>query len=144
MKYEILKENKQGTLFQIRALKDFSDVKKGDLGGFIECEDNLSHEGDCWVYDNALVWNGAKVKGNAQVRDNSQVFDHATITGTAILTEDAEAYDGFYMDEDELWDDCTTLIEGNGCTYNGHCNEDGYCPACGSRQNEDGYCNKGQ
>ena len=29
-------------LHRIKALKDFGNVKKGDLGGWIESEDNLS------------------------------------------------------------------------------------------------------
>ncbi|MBB5074518.1 hypothetical protein HNQ69_001670, partial [Bartonella callosciuri] len=32
-------------LYRIRALKDFNDVKAGTLGGFIEKEVNLSHDG---------------------------------------------------------------------------------------------------
>ena len=36
-------------LHRIRALEDFGRVKAGDLGGYIQSEDNLSHEGDCWV-----------------------------------------------------------------------------------------------
>lgn len=31
------------TLRRIKSLIDFSDVKKGELGGFIEKEENLSH-----------------------------------------------------------------------------------------------------
>ncbi|EJF74094.1 hypothetical protein ME7_01609 [Bartonella birtlesii LL-WM9] len=34
-------------LYRICALKDFDDVKAGHLGGFIEKESNLSHEGNC-------------------------------------------------------------------------------------------------
>ena len=34
------------TLYRIEALKDFGDIHKGDKGGFIEKEDNLSQEGD--------------------------------------------------------------------------------------------------
>ena len=37
-------------LHQIKALKDFSDVEAGDLGGWVEKEDNLSQMGDAWVY----------------------------------------------------------------------------------------------
>lgn len=37
------------TLYSIRALRDFGDVKAGDFGGWIESEDNLSQAGDCWV-----------------------------------------------------------------------------------------------
>lgn len=34
-------------LYQIKALKDFGKVKKGDLGGYIASEDNLSQTGNC-------------------------------------------------------------------------------------------------
>lgn len=46
-KYEFTKTDLyfNGTiLHQIVALKDFGSVKKGDLGGWIESEDNLSQE----------------------------------------------------------------------------------------------------
>src|SRR5574337_259934 len=54
-------------LFRIKALKDFGIVKKGDLGGYIEKEDNLSQEGDAWVSGNARVTGHAWVSGNAWV-----------------------------------------------------------------------------
>ena len=44
------------TLHRIKALKDFGDIDKGDLGGWIEKESNLSHEGTCWVFDSAMVY----------------------------------------------------------------------------------------
>ena len=44
------------TLYRIEALIDFGDVDKGDKGGFVESEENLSHDGNCWVYDNANVY----------------------------------------------------------------------------------------
>ena len=40
-------------LFQIKALVSFGDVKEGDLGGYIEREGNLDHDGNAWVYGNA-------------------------------------------------------------------------------------------
>ena len=43
------------TLYQIKALKNFGNVKTGYLGGYVEKEENLSHEGNCWVDDNAKV-----------------------------------------------------------------------------------------
>ena len=46
-------------LFRIKALVAFGDVEKGELGGFIEKEDNLSHDGDAWVYGNAWVYGDA-------------------------------------------------------------------------------------
>lgn len=33
-------------LFQIKALVSFGDVKEGELGGFVEKEENLDHDGD--------------------------------------------------------------------------------------------------
>lgn len=42
-------------LFQIRALVSFGNVKEGELGGYIEKEENLDHDGNAWVYSNAWV-----------------------------------------------------------------------------------------
>ena len=53
-------------LFRIRALISFGDVDAGDVGGYVEKEENLSQAGDAWVYGNA------KVYGNA---------DYATVHG---------------------------------------------------------------
>ena len=63
-KYELTKETKViggKTLFRIRALRSFGDIKAGDLGGFIENERNLSHEGNAWVVGNARVGGNALV-----------------------------------------------------------------------------------
>lgn len=57
------------TLYRIEALKDFGDIQKGDKGGFIEKEDNLSQEGDCWVYD------AGKVYGKAYVHNDARVYN---------------------------------------------------------------------
>ena len=42
-------------LFRIKALVGFGDVKAGKLGGYVEKEENLDHEGNAWVYGNARV-----------------------------------------------------------------------------------------
>ena len=65
-KYELTEETvevEEITLHRIRALRDIEryGVKKGDLGGFIEKEDNLSHGGNAWVSSNAWVYDNAKV-----------------------------------------------------------------------------------
>ena len=49
------------TLHRIRAVAEFGLVKIGDLGGWIEKEENLSHEGKAWVCGDAEVWGNAKV-----------------------------------------------------------------------------------
>lgn len=79
-------------LYRIRALKDFGDVKAGDLGGYIESERNLSQEGDCWVYDEARVYDNAKVSGNARVYNDAKVFGNAQIYDNAGVFDDTEVY----------------------------------------------------
>ena len=49
------------TLHRIRAVAEFGLVKIGDLGGWIEKEENLSHEGKAWVCGDAEVCGDAKV-----------------------------------------------------------------------------------
>lgn len=72
-------------MYRIRALKDFSDVKKGDLGGYVESEENLSQEGNCWIYDNSIVGLGSKVTGNAIVKDVSVVVRCSGVSDDAII-----------------------------------------------------------
>ena len=61
------------TLYQIKALKSFGDVKKGDLGGWIEGYDNLSQSDTAWVYNNAKVYEDALVCDKAKVYGNAMV-----------------------------------------------------------------------
>lgn len=58
-------------LHRINALRNFGNIKQGEIGGWIENEDNLSHCGDCWVYGNAKVLGNAEVYGNAEVEKKS-------------------------------------------------------------------------
>lgn len=100
-KYELTGEVKVkfGVTFKrIRALIDFGNVKKGELGGFIEKEENLSHENNAWVYGNAKVYGDAWVYGNAEVYDNAEVsgnawvYGGARVYGDARVSGDAEVY----------------------------------------------------
>lgn len=61
------------TLHRIKALKDFGNVKSGEIGGWIESEHNLSHNGDCWVADNAKVFDDARVFCDAEIHGDSHV-----------------------------------------------------------------------
>ena len=70
-------------LFRIKALVAFGDVEKGELGGFIEREDNLSHYGNAWVSGNAQVSDDAQVSGNARVFGNAWVSGNARVSGNA-------------------------------------------------------------
>ena len=93
-KYKLTNEtiNLNGvTLYRIEALKYFGEIKKGDKGGFIESENNLAHEGDAWVSDNAHVY------GNACVFDNSQVYGNAFVSGYAQVYGDAFVYGNAWL-----------------------------------------------
>ena len=107
------------TLHRIRALKDFDDVKAGDLGGFIEKEDNLGQNAwvcgnakvygnasvygnakvggdakadEAWVFGNAHIFGNAHVYGRAQVHGNAKVFDNAQVCGLADIDDEAQIY----------------------------------------------------
>ena len=79
-------------LHRIKALRDFGHVKTGDLGGWIEKEDNLSHEGDCWVDYKAKVYGNARVDDNAQVYGNARVYGNAWVYGQAEVCDNAQVY----------------------------------------------------
>lgn len=80
------------TLHRIKALKDFSDVKKGDLGGFVEKESNLAQDGDCWVYDDAAVYDNAEIYGNAKVFNNAEIGGYARVYDEASVCDNAAVY----------------------------------------------------
>lgn len=85
-KYELTDESIKRlgvTLYRIRALRDFGNVKKGALGGFVQSEANLSHYGDSWVYSDAKVFE------HARVIDNGKVFYKAEVYGNAIVIKDS-------------------------------------------------------
>lgn len=87
-KYELTDETKtlfNGTVMhRIRALRNFKlayggEVSTGDLGGWVEKEDNLSQTGTAWIYGNAAVY------GEARVHGVSQVYGYAKIGGDAYV-----------------------------------------------------------
>ena len=96
MKYEILKDEfiefDGRKLYRIKALKDFHNVKKGKVGGYIESEQNLSQEGNTWVYGNARVYGNAWVYGDAHVYGNAWVYGDAQVYGDARVYGDAWVY----------------------------------------------------
>lgn len=74
-------------LYRIIAIRDFGKVKAGAIGGYVESEACLSHEDDCWIADDAMVYGGARVEGNVQV------LDEAIVSGDVVL-EDNVRVDG--------------------------------------------------
>lgn len=87
------------TLHRIKAVVEFGLVKVGDLGGWIEKEENLSHEENAWVYGDAEVCGNAKVYGNAWVCGNAKVFftDHVLVIGAIGSRND---FTTFFRDKD--------------------------------------------
>lgn len=104
-KYELIPSDIEG-LFRIKALKDFNDVKKGDIGGYVESEKNLSQLDDCWIYDNAQVCDNAVVIGkaivcgNARIYDNAQICDNAVVCGNAVVMNKAQICDNAIVCDD--------------------------------------------
>lgn len=78
--YETMRLVNGRTLYQIVCDEDTLTRSKGECGGWIEKEENLSQDGRCWVYPDAFVYGGARVYGDAHVR-NSKVFSKADIGG---------------------------------------------------------------
>ena len=90
-KYELTDETKvvNGvTLHRIRTVRDIPEhaIKSGDLGGWLETAENLSHDGAAWVTDSAYVMGKARVMGNALVADSALVTDSAHVMGKARVT----------------------------------------------------------
>jgi hypothetical protein len=63
------------TVYRIIALKDFGLVKKGEKGGYIEKESNLSETGDCWIHTDSYACGNSEILGNAIVYGKSKIVD---------------------------------------------------------------------
>lgn len=91
-KYELLKDDtiKVGdtTLYRIKALKDFNDVSIGDIGGYIEKEENLDHYDNCWVYHEAKVYQDAKVFNDACIFNTAKIYGNARVFESAEVNND--------------------------------------------------------
>jgi carbonic anhydrase/acetyltransferase-like protein (isoleucine patch superfamily) len=81
------------TLYRIVALRDFGDVKTGDRGGYIQKNSNLSHEGNCWIYDESCVWDDARIIIDAKVREAASVCNEAVVSGGADVYGSSLVYD---------------------------------------------------
>lgn len=80
------------TLYRIQALRDFGEVKEGELGGYIEAEKNLSQCCDAWVSGDARVYGNAWVSDDARVYGNACVSGNACVYGNARVSGDARIY----------------------------------------------------
>ena len=125
-KYILVKDNTYycacENYYRPKAIKKFSHVKEGSIGGYVQGYYNLSQKGNCWIYDSARVSNFARISENAKVRDyakareyaqiseNAQIRNYATVEGNAIIAGNSEIYGNVVIFEniiprqDELFD----------------------------------------
>lgn len=126
------------TLYRIEALKDFGEIKKGDKGGFIESENNLAHEGNAWVSDDACVYDNARVSDNASVSNNARVYGNAwlygntRVCGYAWVADNARVYGDANVCDD-------SSVFGSACIYDnarvyGDALVRGYACVCGDAE----------
>lgn len=81
---EKMSTNLELAAYRIIALRDFGNVKAGDLGGFVESESNLSHDGNCWIDEDSIVVYDSIVRGDAQI-SYSEIWNGSTIEGSATV-----------------------------------------------------------
>lgn len=117
-KYEILEgdtlEAPTGeTLYRIRALRDFGDVKAGDLGGYVQYPENLSQSGNGWIYKDAMAYDDAVVMDDAVVTGSARVFGSAVVGEEALIRGDSQIHgdaiisgEALIQDYAEVFGDC--------------------------------------
>jgi NDP-sugar pyrophosphorylase family protein len=107
------------TLYRIKALKSFRGINTGQLGGFVQSDNNLSHKGLCWVYDNSKVYNNAKILGDSYITGNAQIYDNARIKGNSWVDDDAQVFGNavisgnvYVKNNAQISGDCKLLTKG--------------------------------
>lgn len=91
-------------LHRIRALVDVNEaVPKGTLGGFVEYEQNLSQEGSCWIYDQAICCERAVVERSAGLFQEAIAKGDALLTGTAVMYQTSIAEESCRILAGEVW-----------------------------------------
>ena len=110
-KYQLLETNEtyQGEpLYRLQATETFQikgpgqksyTIDRGELGGYVTGENNLSREGTCWIQSPARVVGEAQVSGNAQV------------TGKALMEVEAKIRDDAYLWGANIRDDAVIAGE---------------------------------
>ena len=87
---------------RIKALRDFGNVKEGTIGGFVEADDNLSHDGLCWIADDAMALGWSRITRDAQLRDRARICDWAVITDRCVVCDDARLRDSVFAYDDTV------------------------------------------
>ena len=95
-------------LHRIRALTDVgTDVHKGDLGGFVETENNLDQEGFAWIGEDAIACEDSYIGGDAILADSAVARDSAYVGNNAVIADHAVVQDNAIV--------CGGLLTGKSC-----------------------------
>ena len=124
-KYRLLEDDtivRDGrTLYRIEALRKVNrDVREGTQGGYVESEANLSHEGRCWVFEEACAYEHASVEedamlyGEATLRGKAKLIEKATLWSEAIVQGEATV-GGESILEDQVVVSGSAILKGNVC-----------------------------
>ena len=100
-KYKLTAETKivlGNKIYRIEALRNFTtinnrEVKEGDKGGWVQFEDNLSHEGLCWLFDEAIGMENSKRIENAVGFENSQQYGYSCQSGNSWQSGNSQQYE---------------------------------------------------
>ncbi len=114
-KYKILTDQSKKlhtgtTVYRIQALIDFSNVKQGDIGGWVQDYKNLHQLGGSWIYDDACVLDNARISGYAWVLGNSIISDNAIVTDRAIVKKHAIVKDFSQILDNSIVTDRATIL----------------------------------
>lgn len=121
LKYQLLKNNNENVknpktglpvkLYRIIALKDFESreglIRKGEIGGFIQSEKNLSQTDSSWVCQMAKVFDNVQlvdsyVTGDARLFQNAKI-ERSSISGKVRIYENAQVSDSFITDNVDIY-----------------------------------------
>lgn len=79
------------TLYQIQSLVNIISppfiISKGDFGGYIEHEGNLSQDGECWIFPGCTASDNSRVIQDSILSDNTEISDNVLISGNSVIKE---------------------------------------------------------
>ena len=92
LKYELIEaeENPSGLKYRVKALRNFKDVREGDVGGLVSNEKSVSQEGNCWVFPDAKMLDDSKIFNNATLRHRSMMYGKTEMHDDSTMRGDAE------------------------------------------------------
>lgn len=74
------------------------------LGGWVQYESNLRHDGKCWIHAEAKVYGDATISDDAQVHDDAVVFESANVHGRSRIHDFAKIYGHARVNDSSVWD----------------------------------------